>query len=240
MDFAEPHVAQQPPLRLRDLANFSPVVEGLRYVSGNVRLLATLLVKSGLGLLGAHWVILPIFGERIFPVDVGDIDPQRAGMLGMSVLMGARGVGALLGPLIGGYWAGSQRSRLRLGILFGFVAITMGYTSLGMAQQIWWAIAAVILAHAGGSVIWVFSTTLLHFQAEDRFRGRVFATDFGFLVVTMSVMSYTAGVALDWGVSVRTIAIVSGSIALLPAAVWGLVAMPLWRNSRTTEPAPGG
>ncbi|MCW5980923.1 MAG: MFS transporter [Bryobacteraceae bacterium] len=230
MKVIEPHVERQPGFRPRDLADFSPVIEGIRYVSGNVRLLATLLVKSGLGLLGAHWVILPIYGERIFPLQIGDIDPQRAGMLGMSVLMGSRGVGALVGPLIGGYWAGSRRSRLRLGILAGFIAITLGYSGLGLASRIGWAIAAVILAHAGGSVIWVFSTTLLHLQADDRFRGRVFAADFGFLVVTMSIMSYAAGVALDWGISVRTIAIVSGSVALFPAALWGILALPLWKE----------
>lgn len=230
MKFTEPHVERQPRFRFRDLADFSPAIEGMRYVSGNVRLLATLLVKSGLGLLGAHWVILPIYGERIFPLEFGDLDPQRAGMLGMSVLMGARGVGALVGPLIGGYWAGKQKPRLRLGILFGFVAITLGYTGLGMATKIGWAIAAVILAHAGGSVIWVFSTTLLHFQADDRFRGRIFSADFGFLVVTMSAMSYAAGVALDWGVSVRVIAIVSGFIAIIPATLWAVFALPLWKE----------
>jgi len=50
-------------------------------------LLATVLVKAGLGLMGAHWVILPIFGERIFPLQAGDLDSHRAGMLGMSVLL---------------------------------------------------------------------------------------------------------------------------------------------------------
>ena len=58
-----------------------------------------------------------------------------------------------------------------------------------------WGMAAVILAHAGGSTIWVFSTTLLHFQADDRFRGRMFSADFGFLVLTMSAMSYAGGIA---------------------------------------------
>ena len=230
MRFTEPHIERQAKFRLRDLADFTPVIEGLRYVSGDKRLLATLLVKSGLGLLGAHWVILPVYGERIFPVALGDLDPGRAGMLGMSFLMGARGVGALLGPLVGGYWAGGHRSRLRIGILAGFFAITAGYCSLGVVNEIWWAIAAVILAHAGGSTIWVFSTTLLHFQTDDRFRGRVFSSDFGFLVVTMSVMAYAAGVAVDFGISVRAIAIISGAIALIPAALWGIFAMPLWKE----------
>ncbi|MCP5114933.1 MAG: MFS transporter, partial [bacterium] len=242
MQFSEPHADKSEPLKLRDLVDFSPMLEGIRYVKNDSRLLATLLVKAGLGLLGAHWVILPIFGERIFPVDLGNLDQRRAAMMGMSLLMGARGVGALVGPLVGGYWAGQRRSRLRFGILLAFLAVTIGYTGLGFAATIESAALAVILAHAGGSVIWVFSTTLLHFQAEDRFRGRVFSADFGFLVLTMSLVSYLSGAAVDYGISVRTISIVTGLIALLPAALWWLIAMPLWAKK---EPAykvsrPGG
>jgi hypothetical protein len=136
----------------------------------------------------------------------------------------------LVGPLIGCYWAGRHQPRLRVGILTGFVAVTVGYSLLGVAPTIWSAAAAVILAHAGGSVIWVFSTTLLHFQAEDRFRGRVFSADFGFLVLTMSLVSYATGVAVDASVSIRTISIVTGLLALAPAAAWGLLAMPLWKR----------
>jgi MFS family permease len=232
MQFDEPHLDRSKPFRLREAFNFSPMLEGFRYVRGDARLLATLLVKAGLGLLGAHWVILPIFGERIFPLNPGNLDPQRAGMLGISVLMGSRGIGALMGPFIGGYWAGRDRARLRTGILTGFFAVSIGYTALGFAPNILLAVMAVVLANMGGSVIWVFSTTLLHLQAANRFRGRVFSADFGFLVLTMSLVSSLSGVAVDHLVPVRTISIITGVVALTPAALWALVAMPLWRESK--------
>ena len=230
MQFHEPHIDKALPFKLRDLADFSPFVEGLRYVRTHARLLATLLAKAGLGFLGTLSVILPIFGERVFPLGMGSLDQQRAGMLGMSVLMATRGLGALMGPLVGGYWAGQNQARLRIGILTGFIAITVGCVGLGIAPTIWWAGASVVLANAGGSIIWVFSTTLLHFQTEDRFRGRVFSADFGFLVLTMSLMSYISGVALDLDISIRTISVMAGLVALLPVALWGLVAMPLWKK----------
>ncbi len=235
MRFAEPHTANAPPLRPRDLADFSPVLEGLRYVAAYPRLLATLLVKAGLGLLGAHWVLLPIFGERIFPVDLGRLAPERAAMLGMSLLMGARGIGALLGPLIGGRWAGDHQDRLRSGILAGFAALAAGYVTLAAAPSIGVAVVAVSVAHAGGSIVWVFSTTLLHFQAADRFRGRVFSADFAFLVVTMATVSYASGSAVDFGVSVRMIALITGLLAIVPAAAWRLRAMPLWKAEVTPQ-----
>ncbi len=233
----EPHARAAPPLRAVDLVDFSPVLDGIRYVCADKRLLATLLVKTGLGLLGAHWVILPVLGERTFPIPLEGLSPERAAMLGMSVLMGARGIGALVGPLLGGYWAGHRMPRLRLGILLGFGAVSLGYLGLGVSSTIVAAGATVVLAHAGGSLIWVFSTTLLHFQAEDRFRGRVFSADFGFLVITMATVSYISGTAIDLGVTVQRICLTIGFLAVAPAVLWAAVAMPLWKTSPSTPEA---
>lgn len=233
MRFEEPHTVGGKPFGAHDLVDLSPMIEGLRYVMSNRRLAATLLVKAGLGMLGAHWVFLPLFGERVVPVDLGQLDPGRAGMLGMSVLMGSRGVGALIGPLIGGYWAGNNRRLMRKGILIGFCTVGAGYVFLAYAPEIFTAALAVILANAGGSLIWVFSTTLLHYQADDRYRGRVFSADFGLMVLTMSSVSYLVGVAVEAGLSLRTASLITGLIAVVPALMWVLWAMPLWRN----EPA---
>ena len=131
MKFDEPHLKNLPGMRARDLADFTPALEGIRYVTKDRRLLITLFVKCGLGLMGASWVIVPILGERVFPVMAGGLSAQRGGMLGMSLLMASRGVGSLIGPLISNYLMGSQPARLRLGILGGFVAGCIGYLILG-------------------------------------------------------------------------------------------------------------
>jgi len=230
MRFDEPHTVGSRPFGPRDLVDLSPMIEGLRYVMSNARLVATLLVKAGLGMLGAHWVFLPLFGQRVVPVDLGYLDAERAGMLGMSLLMGSRGVGALIGPLIGGYWAGNDRHRMRQGILIGFCTVGAGYIALAYAPEIVTAALAVILANAGGSLIWVFSTTLLHYQADDRFRGRVFSADFGLMVLTMSSVSYMVGVAVDMSLPLRTASLITGLIAVIPIMLWTGWAMPLWRR----------
>ena len=232
MRFAEPHVAASPPMRARDLVDFTPIVDGVRYVAKDRRLLATLLVKTGLGIMGTSWVIIPVLGQRHFPVPAVSSNPQRAGMLGMSLLMGARGVGALLGPLFGGYWAGDKDHRLRMGILIGFVASVAGYLTLGVSGSIWLALAAVVLSHAGGSTIWVFSTTLLQEQTDDRFRGRVFSADYAFLVIAMSAVTYLAGSLIDHGVTAKTVALLTGFAGFAPTVAWAL-ALRLWRPSKT-------
>jgi MFS family permease len=222
MQFEEPHIAGLPALRVRDLFDFTPVVEGIRHIRADRRLFATVFVKCGIGFLGANNVVLPILGERVFPVNLPGLDPTRAATLGMSLLMGARGAGALLGPLLSGRWAGEERSRMRTGILIGFVVAAAGYICLGASSSLALAIAAVVAAHSGASTNWVFSTTLLQIYSNDRFRGRVFAADYGFCMLTISVSSYLAGVAIDLGVPARTFAAGIGFAMLIPAAAWAI------------------
>src|SRR2546425_10916513 len=52
MGFEEPHADSSRPLRVRDLVDYSPVIEGIRYVRRDVRLLATVFVKAGLLVIG--------------------------------------------------------------------------------------------------------------------------------------------------------------------------------------------
>jgi hypothetical protein len=86
------------------------------------------------------------------------------------------------------------------------------------------AAACAMLAHMGGSTVWVFSTTLLQLNTEDRFRGRVFAADLGMGSLTFAVTAYLAGLFLDAGISVRTVATDTGGLMLVPAAIlaWAL------------------
>jgi hypothetical protein len=222
MRFEEPHVEGLPPLRTRELVAFKPIVEGFRYIRRDRRLCATVFVKAGGGLLGANNVLLPILGERVFPVHVETLGQSRGALLGMSLLMGARGVGALIGPLVGGKWARHREPRLRTGILVSFLVGAAGYVLLGTVSSFVWAVMCVALAHAGTSNNWVFSSTLLQIHTEDRFRGRVFSADYGLCMLTISASSYLAGVALDWGVRPSTFAVELGLTLLAPAALWAM------------------
>lgn len=229
MRFSEPHTDGVPPLRARDLVDFSPIMDGLRYIRSDKRVLATVFVKFGLGLMGSNNVILPILGERVFPIQLEGLTPERGAMLGMSLLLGARGAGSLMGPFVAGAWSGQNEGRLRLGILFGFILAAVGYVALGFSPLAWMAIAAVILAHAGSSSVWVFSTTLLQMFTRDKFRGRVFAADVGLLTLTISISSYVGGSLVDWGIPVRVFAVATGLVMLLPAVAWGIAV----RRART-------
>lgn len=230
MHFEEPHAAAFPKLRLRDLLDYSPLLEGLRYVHRDRRLLATVLVKTGLAQMGVSWVLFTVMGQRVFPLHWPGLDPQRGAVLGMSMMMGARGLGALFGPLGAARWAGHRESRLRLGVLIGFLSVGVGYAMLGVAGSLAMACFWVVLGHCGGSTVWVFSTTLLQLNTDDKFRGRVFSAELGLSMVTLAVGAYVTGLFVDGGIDPRSVAIATGLVMLIPAALWGR-AMRLWRTS---------
>src|SRR5581483_9409437 len=229
MHFEEPHATSSAPLRAGDLLDFSPILEGIRYVRGNSRLLGTVFAKAGELMIGPSWVLFTVMGQRIFPVHLRGTDPQRGMMLGMSLLLGARGIGALVGPMLSARLAGNSDRKLRLGILFGYLLVAAGYTAIGGAPNVWLACLCVILAHSGGSTVWVFSTTLLQLHTDDRFRGRVFAADLALSMLTIAVGAYLCGRFLDWGFSPRTVATVTGLIMLVPAGLWGW-SIQRWAN----------
>ena len=235
MHFAEPHAELAVPLQPRDLVDFSPVLEGIRYVRNHRLLLPTIFAKAGELMIGPSWVIFTVMGEREFALHWRGMDAARGGMLGMSILLGGRGLGAMIGPLVVARWASRHDRRLQLGILFGYLTVAVGYGVLGSAPTVWTAAACAMLAHAGGSTVWVFSTTLLQLHTEDRFRGRVFAADLGLSMLTIAAGAYFCGRFMDWGVSARTVATSTGLIMLVPAALWGLSVRTLMKKKEAED-----
>ncbi len=216
MRFAEPRAESAAQLRMRDLVDYSPVLEGIRYIRNHRTLLPTVFAKAGELMIGPSWVIFTVMGTHEFAVHWHNVDPARGAMLGR------RGLGALVGPLVSARWAGRSDRRLQLGILFGYLTIAVGYGTLGSSRTVWMAAACAMVAHIGGSTVWVFSTTLLQLHTDDRFRGRVFSADLGFSMLTIAAGAYLCGRLLDSGVAARTVATYTGLIMLIPAALWAL------------------
>lgn len=229
MKFSEPHAEDRPSLQMRDLIDFSPVLEGIQYVRSDRRLLATIFVKTGLGVMAANWVLLSIYGERLFPLHRPGFSASNDAMLSMSLLYSCRGAGSVIGPLAGGYWAGHAQNRLRLGILLGFFVTGLGYLGLGIAPTLLAVCAIIVFAHAGSSTVWVYSTTLMQLQTDDRFRGRLFSAEFGCSMLMMSISSFLAGFFIDHGARPQTIAVAIGIAVAIPAAAWAF-ALRLWSN----------
>lgn len=219
MRFSEPHAEGSPSLRVGDLVDFSPVLEGVRYIRSHRTLLPAIFAKAGELNVGPSWVIFTIMGAGEFAFHGSRINAQGGAMLGMSILLGGRGFGAMVGPLIGARWAGRSNRRLSAGIVVGYLAVAAGYALLGLCNDVWMAAGCAALAHAGGSTVWVFSTTLLQLHSEDRFRGRVFSADLALSSLSFAITAYLCGRVLDSGIAVRTVATGTGLLMLLPVAL---------------------
>jgi MFS family permease len=232
MRFSEPHAEGTRPFQAKELVDFSPILAGFRYVKSHARLRAAVFVKFGNLIIGPGWVLFTVMGQNEFAVRWRGMAPERSAFLGMSLLLGARGLGALLGPLLAAPWAGHWKPRLEIAIFWGYLGAAAGYTLLGVSGHLWQACLCVALAHFGSSIVWVFSTTLLQMQSDDKFRGRVFAADLGLCMFTIAAGAYLAGRFVDWGFAARNVASVSGMLMVIPAVWWRMAI-----QNRAIEPS---
>jgi transmembrane secretion effector len=205
------------------LTGITDLVEGFRYVRQRPHVAALMLVKAGWGLAGGVLLLLTIFGQRVFPIGAGS-----AG--GIGVLYGARGVGAGLGPIALRWILGQDPRRLRRTIGPAFFMVGIFYIALSGAPTLWVAALCVLLAHFGGSILWVFSTVLLQLEVPDRFRGRVFAAELALVTLMSSASSYWTGHQLDRaGWSPRTLAFALGVMFCVPGVLW-LIILRKWKE----------
>jgi MFS family permease len=212
------------------ITGVTDLVDGVRYVRRRAHVAALMLVKAGWGLAGGVLLLLTIFGQRIFPVGEGSA-------AGIGVLYGARGVGAGLGPITLRWILGQDRLRLRRAIGPAFFMVGIFYVALAAAPTLWIAALCVLLAHFGGSILWVFSTVLLQLEVPDRFRGRVFAAELALVTLMSSASSYWTGRQLDRaGWSPRALAFALGLMFCLPGVLW-LIIQARWHETPAEDAA---
>jgi MFS family permease len=194
----------------------SDMIEGGNYVKHRSRVLAYLLVKPAWGVGGGILTLLAVFGERIFQVG-------GKTATGIGVLFTARGIGTAIGPIVVRRWVGETRKQMQVSIGVAFLIAGAFYIAFGASRNFGLALVFLAIAHAGGSILWVFSTVLLQLNVEDRFRGRVFATELALVTLTMAASNYIVGELMDrFGFSPRVVTVSVGIFFLLPGGVWFL------------------
>jgi MFS family permease len=198
--------------------------EGLSYLLGHrdVGLYALSKALWSLG-GGGILVLLPIFGGQVFPLGEG-------GALSMGLLYAARGVGASLGPLLAHRLGGSSVRFLRRALGPSFLVLGAGYLLLGVSPSLPVAAGALVLAHCGGSVQWVFSTALLQLSTPGRLQGRVFAAELTLLTLVTCLSSWLTGTAADAGCAGPDL---RGAWAGIPAPAVAAAARPVQRAAGT-------
>jgi MFS family permease len=109
------------------------------------------------------------------------------------LLLGARGLGVALGPLLAARLLGPSLDRLLL--LCGCAGLAFGVCYLGLSVAPALAVAAplALLAHLGGGAQWTMSTYGLQRRAPDEIRGRILAGDFGIVTLIITISNVAAG-----------------------------------------------
>lgn len=202
------------------------IAEGFRYARGNRSVVALIAAKGGFGMGVGVVAILPLIATERF--DAGDI--------GIGLLFGARGVGALLGPFIASAFVGEDRRRLFLAIGGAMGLYGLAYSVLPLMPTIGAAAALATVAHLGGGSQWVLSSYGLQSIVEDRIRGRILALDLGLVSLTISISSVAGGSLTD----VFGVGRVMTGLALLEityAVVWLLATRRVWSEAEP-EPEP--
>jgi MFS family permease len=214
-------------------------LEGVRYVKRRPRVFAYLMVKPAWGMGGGILTLLAVFGERIFPVA-----GKTATSIG--VLFAARGIGTAVGPIVARRWAGETRRQMQIAIGIAFLIGGVFYIAFGSSRSFVLALLFLLIAHTGGSILWVFSTVLLQRAVEDQFRGRVFAAELALLTLTMAASNFIVGEMMDrFGYSPRVVTVGVGAFFLLPGVMW-FATQRWWDRKETgaslatghTPPAP--
>jgi predicted MFS family arabinose efflux permease len=209
--------AESKRLSLADATGVTDLIEGARYLKSNPRVVAFLLVKSGWGLGGGVLLLLTVFGKQIFPIG-------RDGSASIGLLYAARGMGALIGPIIARWISSGSPRKMRRAINIAFFVSSLFYFMFAWAPALPLALIFVVGAHSGGAIQWVFSTTLLQMAVPNRFLGRVFALEMALLTLAMSVSTYLTGWGIDHaGVSARQMAMLLAGAFMIPGFVWLLL-----------------
>lgn len=200
----------------RAMAPWRDFVEGMAYLRTYLPAFGLVMIKTGWGLAGGVLVLISVSAVQIF----------KAGDAGIGLFYGARGLGALLGPLFIQSTIGRDIRKGRNAVWIAFLLGGLGYlifAGSGWLSVLWLACIGLFIAHFGGGVIWTISSVLLQQTTPDRFRGRVFAVDYGFNTLTTGVSTLLFGLALQTNVTPMTLAVVGAAIFCTYGIAWGVV-----------------
>lgn len=194
--------------------------ESFRYLRTHRDVVLYILSKTFWSLGGGGvLVLLPLFGKRVFPLGTD-------GSLSMGVLYAARGVGAGLGPVLAHHWGGSSVRFLRRALGPGFFLMALGYLLFSQAPSLPLAACAILVAHSGGSIQWVFSTALVQLQVPNRLQGRIFAIELTLYTLMTCLSTLAVGAADQAGYPPRNLALVLALLFVPPGVAFVLRLWP--------------
>jgi len=193
------------------LRALAAIGESIRYLKAHPPVRALVTVKSAVGLGNGVLVVFPALALLL-----------HAGDLGTGLLFAARGLGALIGPLLL-----RQLVIARPDSLFGLLAVSMsvygiGYLAIATVPWLPVALLLVVLAHAAGGGNWATSSAALQAAVPDALRGRINSVDLLVVTVVISGSQVIVGLFVDH-TAPRLLIAACGAATLIYAVCWRLL-----------------
>ena len=146
-----------------------------------------------------------IFSKTTFAIGAGVVsqlavlasDVFNGGDASRGLLIGIRGVGTGLGPLIAMRYTRGQLGKVLLICGFASLAFSGFYLVGAWMPTLWLTAIFVMLAHLGGGAQWTLSSYGLQLRSPDHIRGRILAGDFALVTLMLSLTSALAGLVSE-------------------------------------------
>lgn len=223
--------AQPKPFSVVDTLTLRDMREALAHVR-SLGLLPVVSAKSFWGAAGGFLVLLSVAAD----LRVGGTPSAGDSAMGAGTAVGllyfARGLGTGIGPLLAKRLTGSHDRALMHQISAGFLFGAGGYLLFSFTSDWYLSLLCIIVAHMGGSTLWVASTTLWQKHVEDRYRGRVFALDFFGMTLSFTLGALLIGGLYDLTESLQQALWAASGGVLCMGSLWSYLA------HRRLDPAP--
>lgn len=172
---------------------YGEILAGWRHLRDVPRVGRIAFAKATWALAGGSLVyMLALLGERVAP------ELQAAGI---GILFAARGLGTGIGPVVArAVFTDQQQWPFLLGACIVFSGICYGLVGFAPWGVLALVIGLIILSHASSGANWVLSAVMLQKRTEDRFRGRIFATEWLLVMLADTISILAASLLLEYEV----------------------------------------
>ena len=199
------------------------VAEAAGYAWRERPVLALMTVKIGPATGNGALSLFPLYGAAAFGL----------GPLGVGLMYSARGVGALIGPLLLRGRAGRQAGdpvALYPVLASSMAVFGVGYLAVAVSPWFGLTLLMLVVAHAGGGANWILSTYGLQATVPDALLGRVFSADYMLATLAVAGSQVVFGL-LSETVPARDLLAGSGAVVLVYSGAWWLATRRLRRTA---------
>jgi len=209
-----PNTKSEEPIKKNNSSGIKGLLEGGRYLISHPIVLALALLKSGMAIKGGIMTLVPLFASRLWS------DPAAVSVA-VGIMFSSRGIGSAIGPILIRKWLGESPKILQGSILAAFFLGSLALLAFSFSKNLWLTSLCIGLSGMFGSIVWVFSTALIHLEADRQFLGRIFGIEMALLTLIMGISNGVVGVAIDGlQMTIQSVILWMSGLYMIPGILW--------------------